>query len=47
MELDDLRKIICLRKFEVSVERISVRNVNEIFEEYDKHCLPCCYTMMS
>ena len=40
----DLRKIICLRKSEVYVERISVCNVIENVEEHGIHCLPCSYT---
>ena len=43
-ELNDLRKNICLRKSEVSVERISVCNVVEILEEHGIHCLPGSYT---
>ena len=43
-ELIDLRIIICLRKFEVSVERISVCNVIEKLMEHGIHCLPCFYT---
>ena len=31
IELNDLRKIICFKKSEVSVERISARNVIENF----------------
>ena len=42
-ELNDSRKIICLRKSEVSVERISVCNVIENLVEYGMHCLPCSY----
>ena len=39
-ELNDLRKIICLRKFDVSIERISdCENV----AEHGIHCLPCAY----
>ena len=44
MELTDLRIIICLRKSEVSVERISVCNVTENLAEHGRHCLPCSYT---
>ena len=33
--------IFCLRKSEVSVERISVFNVIEKLEVYANHCLPC------
>ena len=43
-ELNDLRKIICLRKSQVSVERISVCNVIENVMEHGIHCLPCSYT---
>ena len=43
-ELHDLRKIICLRKSEVSGERISVCNVIENLVEHGIHCLPCSYT---
>ena len=43
-ELNDLRKNICLRKSEVSVERISVCNFIENLEEHGIHCLPCSYT---
>ena len=42
-ELNDLRKSSCMRKSEVSVERISVRNVNENLAEHGIHCLPCFY----
>ena len=44
VELNDLRKVNCLRKSEVSVERISVCNVNENLVEHGIHCLPCSYT---
>ena len=40
-ELNDLNKIICLRKISVSVERISVYKVIENLAEHGKHCLPC------
>ena len=43
MELNDLRKIICLRKSSVSVERISVYNVTEVLMKNGIHCLPCSY----
>ena len=43
-ELNDLRIIISLRKFEVGVERISVCNVIEKLTE-KIHCLPCSYTV--
>ena len=43
-ELNDLSKIICLRKFEDSIERILVCNVTEILEEHGIHCLPCACT---
>ena len=39
-ELNDLRKIICLRKSEVSVDRISVCYIKNLAE----HCLPCSCT---
>ena len=40
----DVVKIICLKKCEVSVERISVCNVIENLAEHGIHCLQCCYT---
>ena len=43
-ELNDLRKSSCMRKSEVSVERISVRNAIENLAEHGIHCLPCFYT---
>ena len=43
-ELNDLRRIICLRKYEVSVERISVCNVIKNLAEHGIHYLPCSYT---
>ena len=43
-ELIDLSRIICLRKSEVSVERISVCIVIEKLMEHGIHCLPCSYT---
>ena len=43
-ELNDLRVIICLRKSEVIVERISVCKVIENVAEHGIHCLPCSYT---
>ena len=43
-EINGLRKITCLRESEVSVERISVCNVNKNLVEHDIHCLPCSYT---
>ena len=42
-ELNVLRKIICLRKSEVSVERLSVCNVTENLVEHGIYCLPCSY----
>ena len=45
MELNDLRIIICLRKSEVTVERISVCNVTEKLLEHGIHSLPCSYTI--
>ena len=46
LELNDERKLICfcLRKSEVSVERIPVRYVIENLAEHGIHCLPCFYT---
>ena len=49
-ELNDFRKIICLRNSEVSVERIVV--CNHVIENLAEHgenehgvvCLPCSYT---
>ena len=43
-ELNDMRRISCLRKSEVSVQRISVCNVTENLAEHSIHCLPCSYT---
>ena len=43
-ELNDLKIIICLRKSEVTVERISLCNVIEKLMERDIHCLVCSYT---
>ena len=43
MELNDMRKIIYLRKSEVSVEIISVCNVIENSAQHGMHCLPCSY----
>ena len=43
-DLNYLRKIICLRKSEVSVERISVCNGIENFVKHGIQCLPCSYT---
>ena len=37
---NDFRNHICLRKSEVSVERISACNVIEILAEQGIHCLP-------
>ena len=45
MELNDLRKITCLKKSENSVERISVCNVIENLAGYCIHCLSCFYTI--
>ena len=42
-ELNDLRKIICLRKSEVSVEMIPVCNFIENLAEDSIYCLPCSY----
>ena len=43
-ELNDMRKKICLRKPEVSVERNSVSNVTENSSEHGIYSLPCSYT---
>ena len=43
-ELNDLRKIICLRKSEGSVKRFSVCDVIENLSERGMRCLPCSYT---
>ena len=43
-ELHDLRKIICLRKSEVSVERISVCNVIANLAEHGIHCPSCSFS---
>ena len=43
-EISDLRKIIRLRKSEVTVERISVCYDIEKMMEHGIHCLPCSYT---
>ena len=43
-ELINLRKIICLSKFEVSIERISVCDVIEHLAEHGIHFLSCSYT---
>ena len=40
MELNDLRIIICLRIFEVTVERFSACYVKEKLMEHGIHCLP-------
>ena len=44
MEFSELRKNICLRKYQVSVERISVCNVTVKLMEHGIHCLPCSDT---
>ena len=44
MELNDLRKNICLRNSEVCVERISDCYVIEKFAEHGMHCVPCSNT---
>ena len=41
IELNDLRKIVCLRKFAILVERISVCIVIENLAEHGIHCMPC------
>ena len=41
MELNDLRKIICLRKSDISVERITVHNGIEKLSEHGIHSLLC------
>ena len=43
-QLNDVRTIICLRKFEVSVERISICNVIEKLADRGMHGLLCFYT---
>ena len=43
-ELNNLRIVICLRKSEITVERISVCNVIEKLMENGIHCLPCSHT---
>ena len=43
-EVNDLRKIKCFRKSEVSIKIISVCNVVENLAEHGIHCLPCSYT---
>ena len=43
-ELNDFRKVICLRKSELSVERISVCNVTENLAEHGIYFLPCSCT---
>ena len=43
-ELNGLRKIVRLRKSEVSIERISVYDVIENLLQHGIHCLPCSYT---
>ena len=43
-ELIDLRITICLKKSEVSVERISVYIVVGNLVEHSIHCLPCSYS---
>ena len=40
-ELNDLRIIICLRKSEVSFERISVCKVTKNLTKHGINCLPC------
>ena len=40
-ELNDLRIIVCLRKSEVSVEKISVCRVTENLTKHGIYCLPC------
>ena len=40
LKLNDLTIIICLRKSEVTVQRISVSNVTEKMIEHGIHCLP-------
>ena len=42
-ELNDLRKIICLRKSEVSIEKNTVCKVTENQAEHGIHSLPCSY----
>ena len=45
MELNDFRKITCLKKSENSVERISLCNVIENLADYGIRCLSCSYTI--
>ena len=40
-EFNDLRKFICLKKYEVSVETITVCSVIENLAEHGIYCLPC------
>ena len=42
--LKHIRVVICLRKSEVTNERISVCYVIEKLMEHGIHCLPCSYT---
>ena len=42
--LNVLRNLICLRKSEVTVERVLFRNVTEKLMEHGMHCLSCSYT---
>ena len=43
-EFNESKKAICLRKSEVSVDRISVRNIIEYLAEHGMHCLPYSHT---
>ena len=43
-ELNNLRIIICLRKSEVTVEKISVCTDIEKLMEHGIHCLLCSFT---
>ena len=43
-DLNEMRRIICLRKSEVTIERIPVCYVIEKSMEHVKHYLPCFYT---
>ena len=43
-ELNDLRKIICLRKSEDYILNKTVSDISEKLVEHGIHCLPCFYT---
>ena len=44
MELNDLRIIICLRKSEVTNERILVCSIIENLMDHGIHCLSCSFS---